>query len=225
VERQLGKLDKVARSGGDKEAQRLVAVLEKCRAVLDQGRPVRTLDLYEEEKAVLRPLFLLTAKPTIYVANVDENGFEGNPLLERVRAYAKLEQAPVVAICAKLEAEMADMAEEEKRAFLADLGLTEPGLNRLVRAAFDLLGLHTFFTAGPREVRAWTIHKGETAAEAAAEIHTDIARGFIRAEVIASEDYVARGGEQGAKEAGKMRLEGKEYIVRDGDVIYFRFAV
>src|SRR5262245_17325420 len=154
VERQLGKLDKVARSGGDKEAQRLVAVLEKSRAVLDQGRPVRTLDLYEEEKAVLRPLFLLTAKPTIYVANVDENGFEGNPLLERVRAYAKLEQAPVVAICAKLEAEMADMAEEEKRAFLADLGLTEPGLNRLVRAAFDLLGLHTFFTAGPREVRA-----------------------------------------------------------------------
>jgi len=225
VERQLGKYEKVARSGGEKEAQRLVAVLEKCRAVLDEGRPVRMLDLYDEEKEVLRPLFLLTAKPTIYVANVDEDRFEGNPLLERVRAHAGREGAPVVAICAKLEAEMADMDEGEKAVFLADLGLAEPGLNRLVRAAFDLLGLHTFFTAGPREVRAWTIHEGDTAVQAAAEIHTDIARGFIRAEVIACEDYVACGGEQGAKEAGKMRLEGKDYVVRDGDVIYFRFAV
>jgi hypothetical protein len=225
VERQLGKHEKVARSGGDKEAQRLIAVLEKCRAVLDEGRPVRVLDLYDEEKALLRPLFLLTAKPTIYVANVDESGFEGNPLLERVRAYGKLEQAPVVAICAKLEAEVADMDDDDKSVFLADLGLAEPGLNRLVRAAFDSLGLHTFFTGGPKEVRAWTIHQGDTAVQAAAEIHTDIARGFIRAEVISYEDYVARGGEQGVKEAGKMRLEGKDYVVRDGDVIYFRFAV
>jgi GTP-binding protein YchF len=225
VERQLTKYDKVARSGGDKEAQRLVAALEKCRAALDAGRPVRALDLYAEEKEVLRPLFLLTAKPAIYVANVDEHGFEGNPLLERVRAQAGREGAPVVAICAKLEAEMADMEDADKQVFLADLGLKEPGLDRLVRAAFGLLGLQTFFTAGPKEVRAWTMHKGDTAPQAAAEIHTDFARGFIRAEVISYDDYVACGGEQGAKEAGKMRLEGKDYVVRDGDVIYFRFAV
>jgi GTP-binding protein YchF len=225
VERQLGKYEKVARSGGDKDAQRLVAVLEKCRAALDQGRPVRSLDLYAEERDVLRPLFLITAKPAIYVANVDEHGFTANPLLERVRAHAGTEGAPVVAICAKLEAEMADMSDEDKRVFLADLGLEEPGLNRLVRAAHELLGLQTFFTAGPKEVRAWTIHRGDTAVRAAAEIHTDIARGFIRAEVISYDDYIACGGEQGAKEAGRMRLEGKDYVVRDGDVIYFRFAV
>src|SRR6185295_2135206 len=218
VERQLDRYGKVARSGGDKEAQRLVAVLEKCRAVLDEGRPVRTLELYDEEKEILRPLFLITAKPTIYVANVDEHGFTGNPLLEKVLAHAAGAQAPVVVICAKLEAEMADMSDEDKRLFLADLGLEEPGLNRLVRAAHELLGLQTFFTAGPKEVRAWTIHRGDTAVEAAAEIHTDIARGFIRAEVIAYDDYVACSGEQGAKEAGRMRLEGKDYVMRDGDV-------
>jgi ribosome-binding ATPase YchF (GTP1/OBG family) len=156
---------------------------------------------------------------------VDEHGFTANPLLERVRAHAGTEGAPVVAICAKLEAEMADMSDEDKRVFLADLGLEEPGLNRLVRAAHELLGLQTFFTAGPKEVRAWTIHRGDTAVRAAAEIHTDIARGFIRAEVISYDDYIACGGEQGAKEAGRMRLEGKDYVVRDGDVIYFRFAV
>jgi GTP-binding protein YchF len=225
VERQLDRYGKVARSGGDKEAQRLVAVLEKCRAVLDAGRPVRVLDLYDEEKEILRRLFLITAKPTIYVANVDEHGFADNPLLEKVRTHAAAEGAPVVAICASLEAEMADMSDEDKQVFLADLGLAEPGLNRLVRAAHQLLGLHTFFTAGPREARAWTIHQGDSAVQAAAEIHTDIARGFIRAEVISHEDYVACGGEQGAKEAGRMRLEGKEYVVRDGDVIYFRFNV
>ena len=225
VERQLDRYEKVARSGGDKEAQRLVAVLEKCRAALDAGRPVRTLELYAEEKEILRRLFLITAKPTIYVANLDEGGFAANPLLEKVRAHAAGEGAPVVAICARLEAEMADMSDEDKRIFLADLGLEEPGLNRLVRAAHELLGLQTFFTAGPKEVRAWTIHRGDTAVEAAAEIHTDISRGFIRAEVISYEDYAACGGEQGAKEAGRMRLEGKDYVVRDGDVIYFRFNV
>jgi len=224
VERQLERYGKVAKSGGDKEAQRLVAALEKCRAALDQGRPVRALDLYEEEKAVLRPLFLLTAKPAIYVANVDEHGFNGNALLERVERHAAGEGAPVVAICAKLEAEMAGMDEGDRKAFLADVGLEEPGLNRLIRAAYGVLGLQTYFTAGPKEVRAWTIHQGDTAPQAAAVIHTDFERGFIRAEVISYPDYVACGGEQGAKEAGKMRLEGKDYVVRDGDVIYFRFA-
>ena len=224
VERQLERSSKLAKSGGDKEAARLVAALEKCRAALDQGRPVRALELYDEEKAVLRPLFLLTAKPAIYVCNVDENGFKGNPLLERVERHAAAERAPVVAICAKLEAEMAGMDEADRKAFLADLGLEEPGLNRLIRAGYGILGLQTYFTAGPKEVRAWTIHKGDTAPQAAGVIHTDFERGFIRAEVIAYADYVACGGEQGAKEAGKMRLEGKEYVVRDGDVIYFRAA-
>ena len=223
VERQLERSGKVARAGGDKEAQRLVAVLEKCRDALDNARPVRTVDFYPEERAVLRDLFLITAKPTIYVANVDEDGFAGNPLLDKVRVHAAAEKAPVVAICAKLEAEMADMSEEDKKVFLADLGLEEPGLNRLVRAAHSLLGLQTYFTAGPKEVRAWTIHQGDSAVQAAGEIHTDIARGFIRAEVIGYDDYVASGGEQGAKEAGRMRLEGKDYVVRDGDVMYFRF--
>jgi GTP-binding protein YchF len=224
VERHLERNSKVAKSGGDKEAQRLVAALEKCRAALDQGRPVRALDLYEEEKAVLRPLFLLTAKPAIYVANVDEHGFKDNPLLDRVQQHAAGERAPVVAICAKLEAEMAGMSHEDRQVFLADLGLEEPGLNRLIRAAYTLLGLQTYFTAGPKEVRAWTIHKGDTAPQAAGVIHTDFERGFIRAEVISHADYVASKGEQGAKEAGKMRLEGKDYVVRDGDVVYFRFA-
>ncbi len=224
LDRMLDRATSKARSG-DKDALKLEALLTRARSHINDGKPLHALALDEGERALLRPLFLLTAKPAIYVANVDEDGFEGNPLLERVRAHAARERAPVVAICAKLEAEMADMEDEDKAVFLADLGLAEPGLNRLVRAAFDLLGLHTFFTAGPKEVHAWTIHKGDTAVQAAAEIHTDIARGFIRAEAIAYEDYVASGGEQGAKEAGKMRLEGKDYVVRDGDVIYFRFAV
>ena len=225
VEKQLAKYTKVAKAGGDKEAQRLVAALEKVVVALDQGKPARSVDLYEEEKDVIRPLFLLTMKPTMYVANVDEKGFENNPLLDRVRAYAKAEGAPVVAICAALEAQIADLSDEDKHVFLADLGLEEPGLDRLIRAAYDLLGLQTYFTAGVKEVRAWTIHKGDTAPKAAGVIHTDFEKGFIRAEVIAYDDYVALKGEHGAKEAGKMRLEGKDYVVRDGDVMHFRFNV
>ena len=225
VEKQLARQGKVARAGGDKEAQRLVAVLEKVQAVLNEARPARTLDLAKEELAVLRPLFLLTLKPTMYVANVAENGFRDNPLLAAVEAYAAHEGAPVVPICAALEAQIADLTEEEKQLFLADMGMTEPGLDRLVRAGFALLGLQTYFTAGPKEVRAWTVPVGATAPQAAGVIHTDFERGFIRAEVIAFDDYVAYRGEAGAKEAGKMRVEGREYVVRDGDVMHFRFNV
>ena len=174
---------------------------------------------------LLRSLCLLTAKPAIYVANVDDSGFDNNPLLDKVRAYAAAENAPVVAICAALESEIAELSDEDKKVFLEDIGLAEPGLNRLVRAAYDLLGLQTYFTAGVKEVRAWTIHKGDTAPQAAGVIHTDFEKGFIRAEVISYDDFIACNGEQGAKEAGKMRLEGKEYIVRDGDVMHFRFNV
>ena len=209
---------------GDKEAVKLEAVLQQARAHLDQGKQVRSLGLEREAQALLQPLCLMTAKPAIYVANVDEHGFRGNPLLARVEEYARREGAPVVAICAAIEAEMAGMSAEDKKVFLHDLGLEEPGLDRLARAAYGLLGLQTYFTAGPKEVRAWTIHAGDTAPQAAGVIHTDFERGFIRAEVIAYQDYVACGGEQGAKEAGKMRLEGKDYVVRDGDVIYFRTA-
>lgn len=220
-------LDRVAPKtrSGDKDAARLEGVLARVRERLNQGKPARSVALGDEDKSLLLPLCLMTTKPAIYVANVDEQGLAGNPLLDRVRKFAEAEGAPVVAICAKIEAEMADMGDEDKRAFLADLGLEEPGLDRVIHAAYDLLGLHTFFTAGPREVRAWTLHKGDTAAQAAGTIHTDFERGFIRAEVIAYEDYVACGGEQGAKEAGKMRLEGRDYVVKDGDVIYFRFNV
>ena len=225
VDKQLARYSKVARSGGDKEAQRLVAVLEKVQPVLNQAKPARTVDLSKEELAVLRPLFLLTMKPTMYVANVADKGFVGNPLLAQVEAHARTEGAPVVAICAALEAEIADMSDEDKQVFLADMGLEEPGLNRVIRAGYRLLGLQTFFTAGPKEVRAWTVTVGATAPQAAGAIHTDFERGFIRAEVIAYDDYVACKGELGAKEAGKMRLEGKEYVVRDGDVIHFRFNV
>ncbi len=210
---------------GDKEAAKLVAVLEKVQKALDGLHPVRTMPLDEEERALLKPLFLLTAKPALYIANVEEHGFEGNALLERVKAYAAKEGAPVVAICAKLESEIADLSGEEKEIFLADMGMHEPGLDRLVRATYDLLGLQTYFTAGEKEVRAWTIHKGDTAPQAAGVIHTDFEKGFIRAEVIAYDDYIALKGEHGAKEAGKMRLEGKEYVVKDGDVMHFRFNV
>jgi len=224
VERTLDRTAPKARSG-DKEAVKLEAVLKRACAQLDQGKPLRALALEPDERAALAPLCLLTAKPAIYVANVDEQGFEANPLLDRVRETAAGEGAPVVPICAKLEAEIAGMDEADRGAFLADLGLAEPGLNRLIRAAYDLLGLQTFFTAGPKEARAWTIHKGDTAPRAAGTIHTDFERGFIRAEVISYDDYVACGGEQGAKEAGRMRLEGKDYVVRDGDIIYFRTAL
>ena len=224
IEKAQARLGQRAKSG-EKEAVKLDAVLAKVRAHLDQGKPVRALKLEREESALLKPLCLLTAKPAIYVANVDEKGFKNNKLLEKVERYAAAEGAPVVAICAAIEAEMADMSAEDKHVFLADLGLEEPGLDRLIRAAYGLLGLQTFFTAGPKEVRAWTIHKGDTAPQAAGVIHTDFEHGFIRAEVISYDDYIACGSEQAAKEAGKMRLEGKEYVVRDGDVIYFRFNV
>ena len=224
VDKVLGRVVPKARSG-DKEAIRFEGVLARVRERLNQGKPARSLGLEAGELGLLQPLCLLTTKPAIYVANVDEHGFQGNPLLERVRAFAAIEGAPVVAICAAVEAEIAGMSEDDRKAFLADLGLAEPGLDRLIHAAYDLLGLQTFFTTGPREARAWTIHKGETASQAAGSIHTDFERGFIRAEIISYEDYVACGGEQGAKEAGKMRLEGRDYAVRDGDVIYFRFAV
>ena len=225
VEKQLQKHERAAQAGGDKEAKRLVAVLKKVEAVLDEGRPARTAELYHEELALLQPLFLLTMKPTMYVANVAEGGFHDNPLLTAVEAHAAKEGAPVVAVCAALEAEIADLEGEDKLAFLADMGLTEPGLDRVIHAGYKLLGLQTYFTAGPKEVRAWTIHTGDTAPRAAGVIHTDFEHGFIRAEVIGFDDYVACKGEHGAKEAGKMRLEGKEYVVKDGDVLHFRFNV
>ena len=225
VDRQLAKLEKVARAGGDKEAQRLVAVLEKVQRVLNEAQPARTLELATEEFAALRPLFLLTMKPTMYVANVAEHGFTDNPLLAAVVAHAARENAPVVAISAALEAQIADLDDADKRVFLDDMGLDEPGLNRFIRAGYKLLDLETFFTAGPREARAWTVPVGTTAPQAAGAIHTDFERGFIRAEVISYDDYLACNGELGAKEAGKMRLEGKDYVVQDGDIIYFRFNV
>ncbi len=225
VEKQIAKVEKVARAGGDKEAQRLHAVLKKVEAVLDQGRPARTAELYAEERALVKPFFLLTMKPTMYVANVAEKGFHDNPLLDAVEAHAKQEGAPVVPVCAALEAEIADLDGDDKLAFLADLGLAEPGLDRVAHAGYKLLGLQTYFTAGPKEVRAWTIPVGATAPQAAGVIHTDFERGFIRAEVITYADYLACNGEHGAKEAGKMRLEGKEYVVHEGDVMHFRFNV
>jgi len=224
VEKVLQRESKVAKSG-NKEAIKLCALLEMVQIHLNQGKPVRTLQLDKEQKHLLQPLCLLTAKPAIYVANVNDQGFENNPLLTRVQEYAANEGAPVVVICAALEAEIADLSEEDKQIFLADLGLEEPGLNRLVRAGYNLLGLQTYFTAGVKEVRAWTIQKGDTAPQAAGVIHTDFERGFIRAEVISFNDFIACNGEQGAKEAGKMRLEGKEYVVKDGDVMHFRFNV
>ncbi|MFP5406530.1 MAG: redox-regulated ATPase YchF [Gammaproteobacteria bacterium] len=225
VEKALLRYGKQARAGGDKEAWRLVEVLEKCMAALDQARPVRSLDLYDEEKALLRPLCLITAKPTMYVANVREGGFEGNPYLEAVRRHAEAENSIVVPICAAIEAEIADMPDEDKQVFLEDMGMDEPGLDRVIRAAFSLLGLQTYFTAGVKEVRAWTVPVGATAPQAAGVIHTDFERGFIRAETIAYDDFIVCGGEGGAKEKGKMRLEGKDYVVKDGDVMHFRFNV
>jgi GTP-binding protein YchF len=223
VEKSLVRTAKVAKAGGDKEAQRLLEVLKKCEAALDDGRPVRAVDWSKEERVVLKPLGLITAKPAMFVANVAEDGFVDNPFLDRLSEYAAQQGAPVVAICAKTEAELADMGEEDRALFLAEMGQSEPGLARLVRAAFKLLGLQTYFTAGVKEVRAWTIHVGDTAPQAAGVIHTDFERGFIRAQTIAFADYVAHGGEQGAKDAGKMRAEGKEYVVHDGDVMNFLF--
>ena len=225
VDKQLAKHVKVARAGGDKEAQRLVAVLEKIAPALNEARPARSVVLAAEERALIAPLFLLTMKPAMYVANVAEHGFADNPLLAAVESYAAREGAPVVPISAALEAQIADLEPEDKQVFLADMGLTEAGLDRLIHAGYELLGLETFFTAGPKEVRAWTVQRGSTAPQAAGVIHTDFEKGFIRAEVTSYDDFIACNGEQGAKEAGKMRLEGRDYVVRDGDVMHFRFNV
>ncbi|MEW6563837.1 MAG: redox-regulated ATPase YchF [Pseudomonadota bacterium] len=224
VEKAQARNSKLAKSG-DKEAIKLMGALDRVAAHLNEGKPARMLPLDDAEKALLKPLCLMTIKPAMYVGNVAEDGFENNPLLDRLREYAAKEGAPVVPICAALEAEIAELDDADKREFLASTGMEEPGLNRLIRAAYDLLGLQTYFTAGVKEVRAWTIHKGDTAPKAAAVIHNDFERGFIRAEVIGYEDFIACKGEQGAKEKGKMRLEGKEYIVQDGDVMHFRFNV
>ena len=219
--------DRAARAAkvGDKKAQARKDLLDRVQARLNEGRPVRGLDLGEDDRAELYDLHLLTIKPTLYVANVNEDGFENNPYLDAVRRIAAEERSEVVPVCAALEAEIAQLDEASRKEFLADLGLDEPGLNRVVRAGYRLLGLQTYFTAGPKECRAWTIPIGAKAPQAAAVIHTDFERGFIRAEVIAYDDFVACGGEQGAKEAGKLRSEGKEYVVQDGDVIHFRFNV
>ncbi len=224
VEKAQLRVAKLAKSG-NKEAVVQQALFEKVRVQLDKGAPVRALDLSDEERRALRDINLLTLKPTMYIANVAEDGFSNNPYLDRVQAMAASEGAEVVPICAAIESEIAELPDEEKGEFLADLGLAEPGLNRVIRAGYKLLGLQTYFTAGVKEVRAWTVHIGATAPQAAAVIHTDFERGFIRAEVIAYDDFVTCGGEQGAKEAGKWRLEGKDYVVKDGDVIHFRFNV
>ncbi len=224
VEKALVRYGKVAKSGGDKEAQRLVDVLKKCDATLNDGRPVRSIDFSKEELVVLKPLCLITAKPAMFVGNVAEDGFANNAYLDRLNEFAKKQNAPVVAICAKTEAELADMDDEDRVMFLAEMGQTEAGLARLIRAAFKLLGLQTYFTAGVKEVRAWTIHAGDTAPQAAGVIHTDFEKGFIRAQTIAFDDFIHCKGEQGAKDAGKMRAEGKEYVVKDGDVLNFLFS-
>jgi ribosome-binding ATPase len=214
-----------AAKGGDKDAVRKRALFERVKAQLDQARPVRALSLSEEERRDIRELSLLTAKPVMYVANVSESGFENNPLLAAVERRAATEGAVVVAVCAAIEAEVAQLDEADRAEFLAELGLKEPGLDRVIRAAYRLLGLQTFFTAGPTEVRAWTVRAGATAPQSAGAIHTDFERGFIRAEVIAFADYIAGKGEAGAREAGKLRLEGKEYVTQEGDVMHFRFNV
>ncbi|HFA9626851.1 TPA: redox-regulated ATPase YchF, partial [Neisseria gonorrhoeae] len=224
VEKAIVREEKRARSG-DKDAQKLVDLCKKLLPHLDEGKPVRSFGLDAEERALLKPLFLLTAKPAMYVGNVAEDGFENNPHLDRLKELAAKENAPVVAVCAAMESEIAELEDGEKAEFLAEMGLEEPGLNRLIRAGYDLLGLQTYFTAGVKEVRAWTIHKGDTAPQAAGVIHTDFERGFIRAQVIAYDDFVSLGGEAKAKEAGKMRVEGKEYVVQDGDVMHFLFNV
>jgi hypothetical protein len=224
AEKSLHRQQKNARAG-DKDAQRLVVLLQACVAHLDQGKPIRTMDLAKDDQLHLKPVCFITAKPAMYVANVSDQGFQDNPLLDKLQAYAAKQQAPVVAICAAMEAEMADLSDEDKAVFLQDMGMVEPGLDRLIRAAFKLLGLQTYFTAGVKEVRAWTVPIGATAPQAAGVIHTDFERGFIRAQTVAFDDYVAHKGEQGAKEAGKLRAEGKEYVVHDGDVLNFLFNV
>ena len=224
VEKALHRHTKTARSG-DKDAIKLVALLEKCQASLNENIPVRALEFSKEDLPLVKQFSLITAKPAMFVANVAEDGFENNPFLDRLREYADKQGAPVVAICAKIEAELSEMDDEDKKMFLAEIGQSEPGLDRLIRAAYKLLGLQTYFTAGVKEVRAWTIHIGDTGPQAAGVIHGDFERGFIRAQTIAFDDFIQYKGEQGAKDAGKMRAEGKEYVVKDGDVMNFRFNV
>ncbi|HUI59245.1 MAG TPA: redox-regulated ATPase YchF [Steroidobacteraceae bacterium] len=224
LEKGLDRATKAAKSG-DKEAIRRRTLFERVKAHLDMVKPVRAMSLTDEERRDLRELQLLTAKPVMYVANVSESGFRDNPLLAAVEKRAATEGAVVVPVCASIEAEIAQLDEADRNDFLAELGLEEPGLNRVIRGAYTLLGLQTYFTAGPKEVRAWTVRKGSTAPQAAGVIHTDFERGFIRAEVIAYDDYVAGKGEAGAREAGRLRLEGKEYVVQEGDVMHFRFNV
>lgn len=224
LEKAILKVGKNSKSG-NKEAIFELKTLEKIKAHLDAGSPVRTLELSPEEEQATKRLFLLTAKPVLYIANVDDNGYVNNPLLDKVQALAVQEQASIVALCAATEAELVELDEKDRQEFMVDLGLTEPGLHKVIRAGYELLGLQTYFTAGVKEVRAWTIHKGATAPQAAGVIHTDFEKGFIRAEVISYDDFIRFSGEQGAKEAGKLRLEGKEYVVCDGDVMHFRFNV
>lgn len=224
VEKQLQKVARTAKSG-DKDAIAAKSLLEKLQAHLDSGQPLRSLALSDDEQVRVSQLQLLTTKPTMYIANVNEDGFDNNPHLDAVRAIAEAENAIVVPICNKLEAEIAELDDDEKGEFLAELGMEEAGLDKVIRAGYDLLGLHTYFTAGVKEVRAWTIPVGATAPQAAGKIHTDFEKGFIRAEVVGYDDYIAYKGEQGAKDAGKWRLEGKDYIVKDGDVVHFRFNV
>lgn len=224
VDKALLKAGKNSKSG-NKEALFEKKTLEKIKIHLDKGNPVRGLELSPEEQHIVRRLFLLTAKPVFYIANVNDNGYDNNPFLQQVQDLAKQEQAGLVALCAATEAELVELEEEDRQEFMQDLGLKEPGLHKVIKAGYQLLGLQTYFTAGVKEVRAWTIPQGATAPQAAGVIHTDFEKGFIRAEVIAYESFIACGGEQGAKEAGKLRLEGKEYLVCDGDVMHFRFNV
>jgi GTP-binding protein YchF len=224
VEKALLKSTKIAKTG-NKEEQAKKAVLERIFAQLDAGEPARTLNLDDDEKALVKDLCLITLKPTMYIANVQDDGFENNPLLDKVRVFAAKEGAQVVPICAAIEAEISQLDDDEKKEFLDDLGMEEAGLDRVVRAGYELLQLATYFTAGVKEVRAWTIPVGATAPQAAGVIHSDFERGFIRAEVISYEDFITYKGEQGAKDAGKWRLEGKDYVVKDGDVVHFRFNV
>jgi ribosome-binding ATPase len=225
VDKAINRHTKAAKSGNDKEAAKLVSLLLPIQAALNAGKPARVVPVSKEDAPLLKPFCLITAKPAMFVANVSEDGFENNPLLDKLKAYAEAQGAPVVAICAKIEAEMSEMEDEDRDMFLEELGLEEPGLNRLIRAGFKLLGLQTYFTAGVKEVRAWTVRVGATAPQAAGVIHGDFERGFIRAQTIAFDDFIAFKGEQGAKDAGKMRAEGKEYVVKDGDVLNFLFNV
>lgn len=224
IEKSITRVAKVAKSG-DKDARAKLVLLEKIQAQLDAGKPVRTLDLSDDEKADLHEFHLITLKPVMYIANVNDDGFENNPYLDAVNEIAKQEGAVVVPVCAAIESELIELDDEERDEFMRDLGLEEPGLDRVIRAGYKLLGLQTYFTAGVKEVRAWTVAVGATAPKAAAVIHTDFERGFIKAETISYQDFVDNKGEQGAKEAGKLRVEGKDYIVKDGDVMHFRFNV